>query len=570
MDFLQDANKKDVLSIIRSCSARKKNKVNSFVAPSCCQNIIFHPVNQETPQKKLVDVLKSEDESDGFESAAQLPIHNVNFSPFDRNDFTPVFQLRKSLAGLAVDNKPNATTAFERVSRSLSSEDDGTDDDSAFESLLSRIRTPVCKPEDRRCSFSSFLTDSSESSVSEVTDSAFYHRVDSSLHPTTDCDRRTPFKKQKENSAQSFASPEATDTFVTTVRKLSNHSLTSTQRKSALDFSNCSQISATTIRPYSTSSILKQPSVTEFVYSLYPLESTERRHTKLSRHPSAERFVRNFKANRVELANKLFRIFNERVLDKILPDDMAIIWNSRLLKTAGQCKYLRREIIPADGEKIITRLAQIELSPKVCTTAERVRDTLLHEACHAAVWIADGVNDGHGPRWRRWANRAMQIWPDLPVVSVCHAYAIDTRFTYRCTGCGACANRHSKSIDTAKQVCGRCRSRFELLLNTPHGRMMRPSIAGRIDKRLLAHCPVQPSSAEVPSQPGLVDSSEADVLRRKPAFAEFVRGNYKQVRQRPEVKSHAEAMAQLGSLFKTMKIDKPQSDSGQPFSDSSV
>ncbi|KAA3674755.1 uncharacterized protein DEA37_0002034 [Paragonimus westermani] len=474
-----------------------------------------------------------------------------------------------SLADLVVDNKPDASTAFTRIFESLSTEDE-TDDDSAFENLLTRIRTPVCKPENRRCSFSSFLTDSSESSVAEVTDSAFYHRVDTSLHPATPCDRQTPFKKQREDSPESFVSSKATNTSITIVRKLSDHSLACTRPKSIPDSSNCSQISATTVRPNSASSFLKQPPVTEFVYSLYPLETTEGRHTKLIRHPSAERFVRNFKANRVELANRLFRIFNERVLNKILPDDMPITWNSRLLKTAGQCKYLRREVIPAAGEKTITRLAQIELSPKVCTTAERVRDTLLHEACHAAVWIADGVNDGHGPRWRRWANRAMQIWPDLPVVSVCHAYAIDTRFTYRCTGCGACANRHSKSIDMTKQVCGRCRSRFELLLNTPHGRMMRPSIAGRIDKRLLAHCPVQPPPAEVPNQPELLDSSEGDVLRRKPAFAEFVRGNYKQVRQRPEVKSHAEAMTQLGNLFKTMKIDKPQSDAGQPFTDSSV
>lgn len=99
-----------------------------------------------------------------------------------------------------------------------------------------------------------------------------------------------------------------------------------------------------------------------------------------------------------------------------------------------------------------TRLAEIELSTKVCTSAERVRDTLLHEVCHAAVWIFEGINDGHGPRWRYWSWKAQQVWPRLPIVSVCHAYAIDTRFTYRCTGCGACVNRHSKSVNTEKQV----------------------------------------------------------------------------------------------------------------------
>ncbi|VDQ11880.1 unnamed protein product [Trichobilharzia regenti] len=131
---------------------------------------------------------------------------------------------------------------------------------------------------------------------------------------------------------------------------------------------------------------------------------------------------------------------------------MEIIWNRRLLKTAGLCKYMTRTTTHSDKTSTQVRIAQILLSEKVCTTAERVRDTLLHEVCHAAVWLIDGVNDGHGRRWKAWANRAHSIWPQLPMVSVCHAYTIETRFTYRCTGCGACINRHSKSLDTTKKV----------------------------------------------------------------------------------------------------------------------
>ena len=33
---------------------------------------------------------------------------------------------------------------------------------------------------------------------------------------------------------------------------------------------------------------------------------------------------------------------------------------------------------------------------------ERVRDTLIHELCHAAVWLIHGVNGGHGPHWKFW------------------------------------------------------------------------------------------------------------------------------------------------------------------------
>jgi predicted SprT family Zn-dependent metalloprotease len=39
---------------------------------------------------------------------------------------------------------------------------------------------------------------------------------------------------------------------------------------------------------------------------------------------------------------------------------------------------------------------------KVCDTADRLRDTLIHEMCHAAVWILNGVKNGHGQLWNAW------------------------------------------------------------------------------------------------------------------------------------------------------------------------
>ena len=95
---------------------------------------------------------------------------------------------------------------------------------------------------------------------------------------------------------------------------------------------------------------------------------------------------------------------------------------------------------------------RLELSGKVCTSAERVRDTLLHEACHAAVWLVHGVNDGHGRLWRAFVYKANAAFPHIPPVTVRHSYAINTRFTYRCTGCFATINRHTKSLDIEKKV----------------------------------------------------------------------------------------------------------------------
>jgi len=36
------------------------------------------------------------------------------------------------------------------------------------------------------------------------------------------------------------------------------------------------------------------------------------------------------------------------------------------------------------------------------TVAERLRDTLVHELCHAVVWIEHKLTDGHGNLWKRW------------------------------------------------------------------------------------------------------------------------------------------------------------------------
>ena len=92
---------------------------------------------------------------------------------------------------------------------------------------------------------------------------------------------------------------------------------------------------------------------------------------------------------------------------------MKIIWNKKLRTTAGYCCYLGA---------LGARSARIELSTKVVDSygryesfgkilqmkfhfpiADRIRDTLIHEMCHAATWIIDGIKGGgHGRKWRAW------------------------------------------------------------------------------------------------------------------------------------------------------------------------
>ncbi|NXP90659.1 ACRC protein, partial [Passerina amoena] len=91
----------------------------------------------------------------------------------------------------------------------------------------------------------------------------------------------------------------------------------------------------------------------------------------------ASHYVKYFKKNKEELAQKLYRLFNSTIFEQKLPEDMEIIWNKKMRKTAGYCVTGQR------GGPEGKRYARIELSEKVCDSADRLRDTLIHEVCHA-------------------------------------------------------------------------------------------------------------------------------------------------------------------------------------------
>ncbi|TRY67449.1 hypothetical protein TCAL_03735 [Tigriopus californicus] len=236
-------------------------------------------------------------------------------------------------------------------------------------------------------------------------------------------------------------------------------------------------------------------------------------------HPDATKYLTKFQTHRDELARKLYKLFNEQIFAMSLPTDMELMWSPRLLKTAGRC-WQKSRLIRGDPH----RFSSIELSSKVLDSSDRLRDTLIHEMCHAAAWIISGYRDGHGPIWRDWANRSMREFPELPIINRCHNYAIRTKFTYRCVKCGYQLGRHSKSLDTDRKVCGLCRGRFELLVNRKAG--ANTETPGRR---------VEPTTPRTPNK-----------------FALFVKENYKHVRL-PGV-DHRDAMMMLSSQFALSKI----------------
>lgn len=66
---------------------------------------------------------------------------------------------------------------------------------------------------------------------------------------------------------------------------------------------------------------------------------------------------------------------------------------------------------------------------------DRLRDTLIHEICHAASWLLDGIRDSHGDAWKYYAKKSNMVHPELPMVTRCHNYKINYRIHYECTRC---------------------------------------------------------------------------------------------------------------------------------------
>ncbi|XP_048032800.1 germ cell nuclear acidic protein [Megalobrama amblycephala] len=209
-------------------------------------------------------------------------------------------------------------------------------------------------------------------------------------------------------------------------------------------------------------------------------------------------YCRSFKQNKEELTSKLYQLYNTSVFDSKLPTDMSVTWNKKMRKTAGYC-------ISGQERGTGKRYARIELSDKVCDSADRLRDTLVHEMCHAATWLINNVRDGHGPFWRLHARKAMLAHPELPMVTRCHSYDINYKYQYQCNRCKNTIGRHSKSLDTTKFVCALCTGQLVLL---------------------------------TPSKP-----------RAPTPFANFVKENYSSARQELAGQSHGEVMRKLSADF---------------------
>ena len=111
----------------------------------------------------------------------------------------------------------------------------------------------------------------------------------------------------------------------------------------------------------------------------------------------------SFSKNRQHYTTSTFVEFNTKAFNGAL-SSVEVSWSKRLKTTAGLTRLKR--IGTTDNMR---RIATIELSTKCLDSVERLRSTLLHEMCHAAAWLVDGVHKPpHGSVFKKWASLSMR------------------------------------------------------------------------------------------------------------------------------------------------------------------
>lgn len=167
--------------------------------------------------------------------------------------------------------------------------------------------------------------------------------------------------------------------------------------------------------------------------------------------------VVNFNKSRDKLTSETFAEFNQLAFANQL-SSVKVEWSKKLNTTAGITRMKGKL-----GEKYSdSRVATIELATKVIENEEQLRSTLLHEMCHAAAWLVDGVHKPpHGKVFKNWASKSMRKIKDVEVTTT-HDYQISYKFAWACTNakCNVVIKRHSRSIDPNKQCCGKCMNKL--------------------------------------------------------------------------------------------------------------
>ena len=131
----------------------------------------------------------------------------------------------------------------------------------------------------------------------------------------------------------------------------------------------------------------------------------------------------SFRKHREQRARTIFADFDRVAFNGALRK-VELVWSNKLRTTACLTRLKRK----SGGGCTTERSASIELSTKIIDEEHRLRSTVLHEMCHAAAWLVDGVSKPpHGSCFKKWANIAMQRVSNdfLPGILIMHWFLSD-------------------------------------------------------------------------------------------------------------------------------------------------
>ncbi|KAH7487225.1 hypothetical protein FOMA001_g4783 [Fusarium oxysporum f. sp. matthiolae] len=154
-----------------------------------------------------------------------------------------------------------------------------------------------------------------------------------------------------------------------------------------------------------------------------------------------------------------------------------LVWTKTLNTTAGRaswrCETIRTTRKAEDGQpiKIFKHHASIELAEKVIDDENRLLNVMAHEFCHLANFMISGITTNpHGREFKAWAAKCSAKFGDRGIqVTTKHSYEIDFKYVWECEECGAEYKRHSKSIDTQRYKCGKCKGNLKQTKPAPRG-----------------------------------------------------------------------------------------------------
>lgn len=155
-----------------------------------------------------------------------------------------------------------------------------------------------------------------------------------------------------------------------------------------------------------------------------------------------------------------------------------LIWSRTLKTTAGRANWRREQMrcrtgpLPTDVTVQIRHHCSIELAEKVIDEPERLYNVLAHEYCHLTTFMISEIrNNPHGAEFKSWGAKVTRAFGPSHNVAVTtkHSYKIEYKYVWECISCGYEFKRHSKSVDTARHSCGRCKGKLVQTKPTPRG-----------------------------------------------------------------------------------------------------